>query len=79
MRKRTAPADAERFQIGDWYLDRPYAEGIWHACRYHKRTRSTRRRSLGTRDKEAAKIALAALVAAAPRAKDRPRLALIKS
>jgi hypothetical protein len=57
-----------RFQIGEYYLDCPHPErgGFFYACRYDDRTRTTRRRSLGTRDEEAAKIALAALVAAAP-------------
>src|SRR5579864_693896 len=60
----------DRFQIGDYYLDQPHPEhrGIWYACRYDARTRTTRRRSLGTPDTAEAKIRLAALVAAAPKA-----------
>src|SRR5262249_17517017 len=52
-----------------YYLDRPHPEhgASWYACRYDPRTRQVRRRSLGTTDFEQAKIALAALVAAAPR------------
>jgi len=44
--------------------------GVWYACRYDARTRTTRRRSLKTRDVEQAKIKLAALIAAAPQAAD---------
>jgi hypothetical protein len=60
----------QRFQIGDYYLAQPHPDhlGIWYACRYDARARTTRRRSLETADFEAAKIALAALVAAAPAA-----------
>jgi hypothetical protein len=57
-----------RFQIGDYYLDRPYPDrgGIFYACRYDGGTRTTRRRSLGTADEAEAKIKLAAIVAEAP-------------
>jgi hypothetical protein len=60
----------QRFQIGDYYLDCPHSDrgGVWYACRYDARTRTTRRRSLKTRDVEQAKIKLAALIAAAPQA-----------
>jgi hypothetical protein len=52
------------------YLDCPHSDrgGVWYACRYHAGARTTRRRSLKTRDVEEAKIKLAALVAAAPQA-----------
>ncbi len=64
-------SEPQRFQIGDYYLDVPHPEhgGIQYACRYDKRTRTTRRRSLGTTDEGAAKIKLAALVATAPQAR----------
>jgi integrase len=69
-RRDTFAADrtGERFQIGEYYLDAPYPTrgGIWYACRYDAGARTVRRRSLGTSDVEAAKIALATLVSSAP-------------
>jgi len=64
---RTKPGGA-RFQIGEYYLDCPHPNrgGSWYACRYDAGARTVRRRSLDTADFEAAKIALAALVATAP-------------
>jgi hypothetical protein len=73
MSKRSAEEASKRFQIGEWYLDRPFLNSPashyspnYYACRYDDRSRSTRRRTLGTADEEQAKIKLAGLVATAP-------------
>jgi integrase len=70
MSPRQPSVGAERFQIGDYYLDTPHPDrgGIIYACRYDAGSRAVRRRSLGTADVEAAKIALATLISAAPQA-----------
>ena len=67
------PDSHARFQIGDYYLDRPHPErgGSWYACKYDASARTVRRRSLDERDFEQAKIRLAALVAASPQAENK--------
>ncbi len=78
MRRRSDPAvgaagitDTERFELDGWYLDRPHPErgNIIYACRYDPGAGIVRRRSLRTADWEEAKVALAALILAAPATK----------
>jgi integrase len=72
---RAAGKTAYRFDLAGYYLDKPHPGrgGFWYACRYDARTRKVRRRSLGTTDFEKAKIALAEIVASAPRTESEER------
>jgi hypothetical protein len=74
MPKRESRGSGERFQIGEYYLERTHPErgGAWYACRYDTRTGQVSRRSLRERDLEQAKIKLAQLVATAPKTKEGP-------
>ncbi len=65
-------ATDDPFEIGGFYLDRPYPTrgGFVYACRYDASSGVVRRKTLGTTDWEAAKVALAALVLSAPATKD---------
>lgn len=67
-----APGADDPFEIGGFYLDRPHPTrgGFVYACRYDAGDGVVRRRTLGTTDWEAAKVALAALVLSAPATKD---------
>lgn len=68
MSRRRAASHIDRFELGGYYLDRPWPGrgGFWYACRYEPRTRRVSRRSLETTDLEEAKIELATFVTTAP-------------